>query len=100
MNDFIDKRKKVLESFKKDYRGKLSASSQVEIPKDMFTKCEGCSELLLKDDLIKNDYVCFKCSYHFRLNAKKRLTLIDTNNTFIELDQDLALVDPLTFLDI
>lgn len=97
MNDFIGKRKKVLDAFKKDYRGKLNQSSQVEIPKDMFVKCEGCNELLLKDDLVRFFYVCPKCHYHFRIQARQRLEMLDSEKTFKEMDEDILPSNPLNY---
>ena len=97
MNDFIDQRKKMLEAFKKEYRGHITPKNTIDIPKNLFVTCEDCNELLLVDDLNKNLKVCPKCGYHFRISARERLKMMDNNHTFIEFDASLTSIDLLTF---
>ncbi|MDD4212726.1 MAG: acetyl-CoA carboxylase, carboxyltransferase subunit beta [Bacilli bacterium] len=97
MNDFIDKRKKMLEAFKKEYRNRTNEGEMRDIPKDMFVKCEECNELLLVEDVEKNLWVCPKCGFHFRISARLRLKALDSNNTFVEMNQELSSVNPLDF---
>ncbi len=97
MNDFIDKRKKMLEAFKKEYRNRTNEGEIRDIPKDMFVKCEECNELLLVEDVEKNLWVCPKCGFHFRISARNRLKMLDPNNTFVEMNPELSSVNPLDF---
>lgn len=97
MNDFIDQRKKMLEAFKKEYRGHVPPKNTIDIPKNLFVTCEDCNELLLVDDLNKNLKVCPKCGYHFRISARERLHHLDVNHTFKEFDTTLTSTNPLNF---
>jgi len=68
-----------------------------EIPEGLWTKCEGCSEVLYNKTLEENFKVCPKCNYHFVLGARERINLILDKDTFSEYDKDMAPVDPLDF---
>ena len=82
-----------LKTFKReDSRGKKDTGTH-------WTKCVSCGALVYNKELLENSYVCSKCSYHFRISASDRLTLICDNDTFIEYDSDLIPNDPLTFVD-
>ncbi|KPK98939.1 MAG: hypothetical protein AMJ95_01360 [Omnitrophica WOR_2 bacterium SM23_72] len=68
-----------------------------EMPDGLWTKCEGCSETLYNKTLEENQKVCPKCNYHFVLGAYERVQLLMDKDTFLELDRDMASVDPLEF---
>ena len=63
------------------------------------TKCErqSCGELLMKKTLKDNLYVCPVCGYHHRLSAHNRIEITLDQDSFVEMDSDLASVDPLNF---
>jgi acetyl-CoA carboxylase carboxyl transferase subunit beta len=65
----------------------------------MWTKCGSCRAIIWKKDLAANWEVCPKCEYHFRLGARKRLELLLDDETYTELDTELASNDPLHFTD-
>lgn len=67
------------------------------IPDGMWRKCNECGEILYKEDLENNLWVCTKCNYHFRINARTRLNLIVDEDSFKENLIDLRSVDPLKF---
>jgi len=71
--------------------------SKREIPTDLWTKCESCSQLIYNKALDENLRVCPKCDFHFSLSARHRISLTLDENTFEEWDADLAPVDPLHF---
>ncbi|MGB8541116.1 MAG: acetyl-CoA carboxylase, carboxyltransferase subunit beta [Candidatus Acidiferrales bacterium] len=65
----------------------------------MWTKCGSCRAIIWKKDLTANWEVCPKCEYHFRLGARRRLELLLDDETYTELDSELASNDPLHFTD-
>jgi acetyl-CoA carboxylase carboxyl transferase subunit beta len=65
----------------------------------MWTKCGSCRAIIWKKDLAANWEVCPKCEYHFRLGARRRLELLVDDETYTELDTELASNDPLHFTD-
>lgn len=47
-----------------------------DIPDDMFIYCNSCNSFSLKDDFVKNNYVCNKCNKHFFIPVVDRIKLI------------------------
>lgn len=68
-----------------------------EIPEGLWTKCEGCSEVLYNKTLEENLKVCPKCNHHFSLDAFERMNILLDKDTFQEYDKDMVSVDPLDF---
>ncbi len=68
-----------------------------EIPDGLWTKCEGCFEVLYNKTLEENFKVCPKCNYHFVLGAYERISTLLDKDTFKEIDHDMASADPLDF---
>jgi len=68
-----------------------------EIPDGLWTKCDGCSEVLYNKTLEENFKVCPKCNYHFVLGAYERIKTLLDKDTFLEYDQDMTSADPLDF---
>jgi acetyl-CoA carboxylase carboxyl transferase subunit beta len=66
----------------------------------LWTKCEGCRQIIWKKDLESNWQVCPKCQYHFRLDARARLRLLMDNEQWTERDSGLETSDPLSFEDL
>jgi acetyl-CoA carboxylase carboxyl transferase subunit beta len=68
-----------------------------EIPEGLWTKCEGCSEILYNKTIEENLKVCPKCGYHFSLGAYERVDTLIDKGTFEEYDKDMLSADPLDF---
>ena len=66
----------------------------------LWTKCEGCRQIIWKKDLEANWQVCPKCQYHFRLDARARLRLLLDDEKWKEYDGSVATSDPLGFVDL
>jgi acetyl-CoA carboxylase carboxyl transferase subunit beta len=66
----------------------------------LWTKCEGCREIIWKKDLDAAWSVCPKCGYHFRLDARARLRLLLDEEKYAEHDAGLETTDPLQFVDL
>lgn len=67
------------------------------MPKGLWLKCDCCKELLYKEDVAKNHYVCYKCGKYFRLTTKKRLRLAADPGSFVCWEEGLPQEDPLQF---
>jgi len=65
----------------------------------LWTKCDGCRQIVWKKDLEEGGNVCPKCGYHFRLDARTRLQML-FDGEWTEFDQDLGSSDPLHFVDL
>ena len=69
------------------------------IPEGLWHKCPTCQTVLYKTDLENNLEVCSNCSFHNRISARFRLTmLLDTPNQ-VEHGNNIKPTDPLKFKD-
>ena len=66
----------------------------------LWTKCDGCRQIIWKKDLDANWNVCPKCGYHFRLDARTRLRLLLDDENYTEQDAGIETTDPLNFVDL
>src|SRR5258708_24550163 len=64
----------------------------------MWIKCSSCKEILYRKALLKNQSVCPKCAFHFRISARERLEML-FDSPGEEFDQNLVSSDPLGFVD-
>ena len=62
-------------------------------------KCPACNAISFYKEIKKQNNVCPKCGYHFRMNAEERIKLLADENTFTEYDKNLSPNDPLNFVD-
>lgn len=65
----------------------------------LWTKCVHCDTQITKEDLENNAMVCPVCEYHFRINARTRITQLFDKDTFEELYANVHPTDPLEFCD-
>ncbi len=77
--------------------GITTNSRMADFPKDVWMKCDSCSQMILKEDVVDNHYVCYKCGKYFRLRAKTRIKFIADEGSFVSWDDDLKSTDPLNF---
>ncbi len=73
------------------------STKKKEIPEALWTKCPICGQMLYAKELANNLYICMKCSYHFRIDAKSRISQLVDEGTFIEFDAELQSKNPLNF---
>ena len=66
----------------------------------LWTKCDGCRQIIWKKDLDANWNICPKCGYHFRLDARARLRLLLDDDHYTEHDAGVETTDPLQFVDV
>ncbi len=67
------------------------------MPDGLWTKCEGCDNIVYNKKLEENLKICPNCSYHFRMKAQERLRLLLDKGSFKELYADMESADPLDF---
>ncbi|MBE6050659.1 MAG: acetyl-CoA carboxylase carboxyltransferase subunit beta [Clostridium sp.] len=70
---------------------------KANIPSGMWVKCDECGEIIYKEDLIKECYVCTKCNNHMRLKSKDRIDMVFDKGSFEELFNDIKTANPLSF---
>ena len=64
----------------------------------LWVKCESCRTIVFRKDLESNLYVCPKCQFHFKMNARKRLEML-LDGRYTEHDAGMTSTDPLKFTD-
>jgi acetyl-CoA carboxylase carboxyl transferase subunit beta len=78
---------------------KSDNSRRHNIPEGIWTKCDGCEQVLYKAEVERNLSVCPKCGHHMRISARARLErFLDTANR-LELGSELEPQDILKFKD-
>lgn len=65
---------------------------------NLVVKCPKCKEILLAREWEKNQKVCMRCTYHFRLTAQERIKLMVDPGSFVEIDAGMVSADPLQFV--
>lgn len=76
---------------------KPAKEKKVTIPEGLWDKCLGCKEIIYRQELKRNNNVCPKCDYHFRVSPEERLQLLFDQQDFELLFDDVQPLDPLSF---
>ena len=66
---------------------------------DIWSKCPSCKEMAFRKEVERNLNVCPKCGYHFRVTVAQRLSISVDRGTWRELMVEMAIGDPLGFVD-
>jgi acetyl-CoA carboxylase carboxyl transferase subunit beta len=85
--------------FKRDKTPIVSAERSSRVPEGMWIKCSSCRDIIYREEMERNSYVCPKCRYHFRLSARQRIQLLADEGTFVASRDDITPSDPLGFRD-
>lgn len=78
----------------------LKAEDRRDLGSDVFVKCDGCGEILYREKLARNLFVCPRCAHHFRIEADDYLRLLADEGSFRETEAALRSNDPLGFVDL
>ena len=78
-------------------RHKQAAS--VSVPEGLWIKCPKCGEMVYREDVISNAYVCPKCGGYFRISAKRRIKMIADKGSFKEWFTGIENSNPLDYPD-
>jgi acetyl-CoA carboxylase carboxyl transferase subunit beta len=82
--------------FKREKKGIEVPDERRVVTEGLWIKCLGCKEPLWKKDLESNLQVCAKCSYHYKISAYERISLL-MDSGWVEHDASLHSTDPLEF---
>ncbi len=80
-------------------RIRTEGGAKKAVPEGLWTKCPGCGAILYRAEMERNLDVCPKCSFHNRVNARRRLDLFLDPEPREEIGAPLEPVDPLKFKD-
>lgn len=76
-----------------------TGNQKKDMPEGMWTKCSSCGEILHKNAVEQNLWVCPKCGYHFRIGSREYFSIVLDEKTFKEYDAKMTSKDPLNFVD-
>ena len=85
--------------FRRSKASIMADPQRKDTPDGMWTKCDGCGEIIHRKQLEQQFYTCVKCNYHFRIGSKEYLAILIDEGTFKELDRKMRSNDPLEFQD-
>ncbi|MGD0992775.1 MAG: acetyl-CoA carboxylase, carboxyltransferase subunit beta [Gemmatimonadales bacterium] len=83
--------------FRKDRRPRTSQRERLEIPADVWDKCEECGHVDVKEKFERGFGVCPNCGHHRRIDAAQYIALLTDEGTWSPMDQGLRSVDALGF---
>ncbi|HEY7408090.1 MAG TPA: acetyl-CoA carboxylase, carboxyltransferase subunit beta [Gemmatimonadaceae bacterium] len=83
--------------FRKEKKPRQPRRERLEIPADVWEKCEACGHTDIREKFERNFNVCPECDYHRRIRATEYANLLLDDGQYEELDAELRSVDPLTF---
>ncbi|HKO17148.1 MAG TPA: acetyl-CoA carboxylase, carboxyltransferase subunit beta [Gemmatimonadaceae bacterium] len=83
--------------FKKEKKARQPRRERLEIPADVWEKCEACGHTDLREKFEGNYNVCPNCDYHRRIRAQDYCTLLLDDGTMEDLEVELRSTDPLGF---
>jgi acetyl-CoA carboxylase carboxyl transferase subunit beta len=69
------------------------------VPEGLWIKCDGCHQIVWHKEVERNNNVCPKCSYHFRIGSEQRIQMILDDGKYSELFKNVLSVDALRFKD-
>ena len=73
--------------------------TEPSVPEGLWIKCPSCGDLLYKEDVKNNGYVCPKCGAYFRIKAKTRVRMLADKGSFKEWTKGIQQTDPLNYPD-
>jgi len=85
--------------FRRSKQNIIPEGPKKEIPDGLWTKCDGCGEIIHRKQLEQNFFVCPKCDSHFRIGSKEYFEILLDPGSFKEMDKKMRSADPLGFTD-
>jgi len=83
--------------FRKEKKPRQPRRERLEIPPDVWEKCEACGHTDIREKFVRNFNVCPSCDYHRRYRANEYCNLLLDDGTIEELELDIRSTDPLGF---
>ncbi|HYC53151.1 MAG TPA: acetyl-CoA carboxylase, carboxyltransferase subunit beta [Gemmatimonadaceae bacterium] len=85
--------------FRKDKKPRQPRRERLEIPPDVWEKCEVCDHTDIREKFWRNLNVCPNCEFHRRIRASDYANILLDDGTLEELEVDMRSTDPLGFPD-
>lgn len=86
--------------FRRSKKGILTTTEEKkETPDGLWHKCPQCKTTVTVKELHANLYICHKCNYHNRINAKEYFEILFDNNEYKLLFENIVPKDFLGFVD-
>src|SRR5256714_12035220 len=85
--------------FRKEKKPRQPRRERLEIPADVWEKCEACGHTDIREKFERNMNVCPNCDYHRGIRAADYCNLLLDDGTMEEVEVDLRSTDPLGFPD-
>lgn len=67
------------------------------VPEGLWLKCPKCGEMVYREDIKSNSYVCPKCEGYFRIKTKTRIRMVADAGSFEEWFCDIDQKNPLDY---
>ena len=83
--------------FRKERKTRTSERQKLEIPPDVWDKCEECGHVDVRENFARNLEVCPHCGHHRRIDAMDYVAILSEEDSFEAMDVDLRSVDALRF---
>jgi acetyl-CoA carboxylase carboxyl transferase subunit beta len=86
--------------FRKEKKPKVAVPDKSSrVPEGLWIKCDGCQQIIWQKEVDRNNNVCPKCNYHFRISSEERIRLLLDEGEYQELFGNILSVDVLRFKD-
>lgn len=85
--------------FRRSKENISSEGQKKDMPDGLWTKCDGCGEIVHRRQLEQNFFTCTKCGHHFRIGSTEYFKIVLDDRSFKETDAKMRSVDPLNFAD-
>src|SRR5438270_7197244 len=83
--------------FRKEKKPRQPRRERLEIPADVWEKCEACGHTDIREKFERNFNVCPNCDYHRRIRANDYCNILLDDGSMEELELDIRSTDPLGF---
>jgi acetyl-CoA carboxylase carboxyl transferase subunit beta len=83
--------------FRKEKKLRQPQRERLEIPPDVWEKCEACGHTDIREKFVRNFNVCPSCDYHRRIRAIDYSNLLLDDGSAEELEISVRSADPLGF---
>ncbi len=83
--------------FRKEKKARQPRRERLEIPADVWEKCEACGHTDIREKFVRNFNVCPNCDFHRRIRSNDYCNILLDDGTMEELELDIRSTDPLGF---
>ena len=83
--------------FRKEKKPRGPRRERLEIPADVWEKCEACGHTDIREKFVRNFNVCPNCDYHRRIRANDYCNILLDEGSMEELELEIRSTDPLGF---